>query len=74
MILLSDNHVTIIQTGPPPSHVLHRHAAARLLGVSIRTLGRMEAGDDPPPFTRVGYTKIYDEAALLHWAEARDRV
>jgi Helix-turn-helix domain len=53
----------------PP--LLSEQAAAVKLGVSLRTLQRVLASDDPPPVLQFGHRKLIHPDDLDAWIERR---
>lgn len=55
---------------PAESQSLFKPEAARLLQISLRTMSRYLASDDPPPFEMDHRgRRIFDRTTLLDWAE-----
>jgi excisionase family DNA binding protein len=48
--------------------------AARLLKVSLSWLAKARMSGDGPPYTKVGRSVRYTEAALLQWMKSRQRL
>jgi len=48
--------------------------AAKLLKVSLSWLAKARMRGDGPPYTKVGRSVRYTEAALLQWMKSRQRL
>lgn len=54
----------------PPPHIDEREAA-RILGISVRTLQTWRVTGGGPPFVKVGAAVRYNPDRLADWLEAR---
>ena len=56
-----------------PSYLINEHEAARLLGLSVKTLRRWRWAGRPPSFFKIGAAVRYDPAELAAFIEAGRR-
>ncbi len=56
-----------------PSYVITEHEAARLLGLSVKTLRRWRWAGKPPRFLKIGSAVRYDPTELSIFIEAARR-
>ena len=60
--------------GPtPPEGLIDEHEAARILGLSVKTLRRWRWAGKPPPFLKIGAAVRYEPAELAALIEAARR-
>ncbi len=56
-----------------PSYLINEHEAARILGLSVKTLRRWRWAGKPPPFLKIGAAVRYEPAELAALIEAARR-
>ena len=55
------------------SALVNEHEAARILGLSVKTLRRWRWAGNPPPFLKIGSAVRYDPTELAAFIEAGRR-
>ena len=56
-----------------PSYLINEHEAARILGLSVKTLRRWRWAGRPPHFLKIGSAVRYDPVELATFIEAARR-